>query len=96
MGKQEKDPLLESFGIIVRTRRNRAGLTIEELAWRSGLTVTYISQIENGIRNTSLEIIMKLAAALELDHPGILINEDIQEAYEDIRAPIQQRIDESK
>lgn len=96
VGKQGKDPLSESFGVIIRTKRNRAGLTIAELAWRSDLTETYISEIENGKRNISLDIIMKLAASFEHDEPGNLLIETPHEVYEAIRAPIQQRIDESK
>ena len=54
------------FGIVVRAWRNRLGISQEELAGRAGLHRTYITDIERGARNVSLESIEKLAMALEI------------------------------
>jgi two-component system response regulator len=51
---------------MVRTRRNRMGISQEELGERAGLHRTYIADIERGARNPSLESINKLAGALEV------------------------------
>jgi len=47
------------------------GLSQEELAERADLHPTYISSIERGVRNVSLENISKLALALEISVPAL-------------------------
>src|SRR2546428_7969822 len=54
-----------SFATVVRACRSRLGISQEELAGRAGLHRTYVSDIERGARNLSLESIEKLARALE-------------------------------
>ena len=54
------------FGKAVRDHRRKLKLSQEELAHRSGLHRTYLSDIERGSRNLSLESIAQLATALEL------------------------------
>jgi len=54
------------FGTAIRNRRNNLRISQEELAYRAGLHRTYISDVERGARNLSLESIDKLARALEL------------------------------
>jgi len=48
----------------VRRFRTSAGMSQEELAARAGLHRTYISSVERGQRNISLENIFALARAL--------------------------------
>lgn len=57
--------VLSSFAMAVKERRQRLGLTQEELAWRAGLHRTYITDIERAARNVSLQSVQKLATALE-------------------------------
>lgn len=52
------------FGASVKVWRRKLGLSQEQLAGRAGLHRTYISDIERGARNVSLESIEKLAEAL--------------------------------
>ena len=54
----------EKFGIRLKTLRKEKGLSQEELALKSGLNRPYISAIEKGKRNVSLEVMEKLAGAL--------------------------------
>jgi CheY-like chemotaxis protein/DNA-binding XRE family transcriptional regulator len=54
------------FGAAVRLRRNHLGISQEELAGRAGLHRTYISDVERGARNVSLESIHRLADALAI------------------------------
>jgi transcriptional regulator with XRE-family HTH domain len=49
-----------------------AGLSQEELAARSGLHRTYVSSVERGVRNVSLENIFLLARALGCDPRDLL------------------------
>jgi CheY-like chemotaxis protein/DNA-binding Xre family transcriptional regulator len=58
--------LLTKFGSIVRTQRRQAGFSQEELADRSGLHRTYVTDVERGVRNVSLDSISRLARALDL------------------------------
>ncbi len=54
------------LGTALKKRRLNLGLSQEELANRAGLHRTYITDVERGSRNPSLETIQKLARALEV------------------------------
>lgn len=54
----------KQFGGKIRNLRKGKGISQEELAFRSGLHRTYISDIERGARNVSLKNIEKIAKAL--------------------------------
>lgn len=56
----------EKFGLRIREIRNKTGLSPLELAERSNLNRSYISIIEQGKRNVSLEVMEKLAEGLEV------------------------------
>ena len=62
----------------VRRERRAAGLTQEELAHRTGLDRTYLSDIERGIRNPTVLWLQDIADALSI-HPAVLLVEE-QEA----------------
>lgn len=55
-----------SFGLRLRQLRREQGVSQEELAARAELHRTYVSSVERGERNVSLETIEKLAKALKL------------------------------
>src|SRR4051794_3860307 len=63
------------FANSVKRWRKHRGLTQEELAERADLHRTYISDVERGTRNLSLESIDKLARALDISLP-ILFSPD--------------------
>jgi CheY-like chemotaxis protein/DNA-binding XRE family transcriptional regulator len=60
----EKVDIKKLFGSSVKVYRNHLGLSQEELAERSELHRTYISDVERGARNLSLLSITRLAHAL--------------------------------
>ena len=60
-----KPDIAVRFGQAVRKLRREQKISQEELAERCGLHRTYISDIELGKRNVSLENIERIAAALE-------------------------------
>lgn len=60
------------FGCNLKRLRTSAGLSQEELAARSGLHRTYVSSVERGNRNVSLENIFALAGALKCDPRDLL------------------------
>ena len=54
------------LGVAIKTQRASLGISQEELAYRAGLHRTYVSDVERGARNPSVETIEKLARALEI------------------------------
>ena len=57
----------EKFGLKVKTLREEKGISIENLGNISNVDRNYISDIEKGKRNVSIEIIEKILTALETD-----------------------------
>ncbi|WP_072023240.1 cell morphology transcriptional regulator XreR1 [Photorhabdus australis] len=55
------------FGQRVRYIRMAAGLSQEAFADRCGLDRTYISGIERGVRNPTLEVINVIASGLQIE-----------------------------
>jgi transcriptional regulator with XRE-family HTH domain len=56
----------KSLGKVVQQRRNQLGLTQQQLADRAELHRTYISDVERGARNLSLESIYQISKGLSL------------------------------
>lgn len=63
----------QKFGIKIKQLRTEKGLSQEKLALNAGLDRTYLPSIEKGERNVSLEVINKLALALNVK-PSELID----------------------
>jgi CheY-like chemotaxis protein/DNA-binding XRE family transcriptional regulator len=66
MTEQELKETLSKFGAAVKSFRQRLGISQEELAERSGLHRTYVTDVERGARNVTMESITKLARALNV------------------------------
>lgn len=62
----------EQFGCILKNLRTAKGLTQEELAFRAGMNVTYLSDLERGRNNPSLAMMVDLARGLGV-HPSELL-----------------------
>ena len=60
-----------NFGRCLRRAREDRGYSQEKLAELAGLHRTYVSSVERGKRNVSLENIWRLADALSIG-PGVL------------------------
>lgn len=69
VGGTEKGPTARQrlLGERVRERRQKRGLTQEELAHRAGLHRTYMTHVETGRVNPALDTLARLALALECD-----------------------------
>jgi XRE family aerobic/anaerobic benzoate catabolism transcriptional regulator len=60
----DDDSILGRVGRAVRGRREHAGLTIREIAARSGLSPRFVAMVEGGLGNISLTRLERLARAL--------------------------------
>ena len=56
-----------SFGNKIRERRQALGISQEQLALRAGMTTPYLGQIERGRGNITVKLLLRLAAALDVD-----------------------------
>ena len=56
-----------AFGDRVRHYRQVLQLSQEALAYRANINRTYVTSLESGRRNPSLELMSRLATALEVD-----------------------------
>lgn len=61
-----KDPFIQDFGKRIKALRLERGLTQEKLADLAGMHFTAIGHIERASRSSTLETILKLAKALEV------------------------------
>lgn len=61
-----------AFGLVLRKHRERAALSQEALAHASDVHRTYVSLIERGIRHPTLDVVFRLAEALQMA-PSVLV-----------------------
>jgi transcriptional regulator with XRE-family HTH domain len=57
-------PLQQQFGLVLRRRREEAGLSQEALAARANLHRNYVGLLERGQRMPSILVVQQLASAL--------------------------------
>jgi transcriptional regulator with XRE-family HTH domain len=65
---------LRELGLSVRNARVNAGMTLEELAKRAGLSKSVLSQVERGSTNPTLSTLWAISNALGLDPLSLLGN----------------------
>jgi transcriptional regulator with XRE-family HTH domain len=82
--RHDEDALKLRFGAIVRTLRQRLGVSQEELAWRADLHRTYLADVERGQRNISLSSIVKVVRAL-----GVSLAEFFHAFEEYFQSPVE-------
>jgi transcriptional regulator with XRE-family HTH domain len=56
----------EIVGSNIRTCRTNAGMTLEQLAEKAGMSWPYLSEVERGRENISLDKLARLAQALNV------------------------------
>lgn len=77
-----KHPLRITLGQNIKRARNERNFSQEKLAELSGLHRTYISAIERGIRNVSIDNIQKISSALGVEPYLLLIHQTNGDHYE--------------
>jgi transcriptional regulator with XRE-family HTH domain len=82
---------LKLVGEQIRFIRKAKGLTQEVLAEKSGLSFSYVSDVERGERNISLESLEKIIVALEVSPNEIFKFKDVDvgKGFEDKRIVIE-------
>jgi transcriptional regulator with XRE-family HTH domain len=60
------------FGKRLRAKRQERGLTLEKLAEKADLAISYVASVERGERNLGLENIISLAQALNISPSELL------------------------
>jgi len=58
--------ICEQFGINLRRIRHERGFTQEELAYRVGMDVSYLSELENGRKEPCLRKMKEIAQGLDV------------------------------
>ena len=61
-----------AFGDLVRQRRKELQLTQEALGEKAGVSRNYVNELENGKYNVTLNTLVKVAQALEIDPAKLL------------------------
>lgn len=82
--KDSKDPL--RVGVAVRKRRRALSLTLAAVSARSGLSVPFLSQIENERARPSMRSLERVADALETTAVELLAASDTARTVDLVRA----------
>lgn len=64
----------DKVGQRIKELRNELGLSQEALANKAGVDRTYVTDVENGRRNVSVELLEKLIKALEVSIQAFFTN----------------------
>jgi len=67
-----KMKIQERFGVVIRRLRIEKGISQEKLALNADIDRTYISDIEKGNRNVSIEMIERLANFFQISVSELL------------------------
>lgn len=74
---------MKKMGEIISRRRKNLGLSQKQLAERAGIDRAYLSHLETGRTNPSIEVFMKVASALKLKPSRLLALCERAEVSED-------------
>lgn len=58
---------IEDVALVIRKRRDALGITQQDLAFRSGVHLRSINNLESGKGNPSLDTLLKVAEVLKLE-----------------------------
>lgn len=67
-----KSLLSKRFGAALRKHRLKAGISQEAVAELAHIHPNYVSMVERGVRNPTLDVADRLAKALKLSLPKLL------------------------
>lgn len=73
-----------ALGKRIRAQRRQNRMTQEQVAERSGISLSFLGHIERGTRKASLETLVSICNALKVS-PGVLLQDSL--LYSDADAP---------
>ena len=62
-----------SIGEYIRQQRERANISLRQLASQAGVSNPYLSQIERGLRRPSAEILQQIAKGLRISAEALYV-----------------------
>ncbi|GAA2696897.1 transcriptional regulator [Actinoplanes palleronii] len=65
--------LPQDIGTFIRDLRQTAKISLRQLADKAGVSNPYLSQIENGLRKPSAEVLQQIASALRVSTPAMYL-----------------------
>ena len=71
--RDESAAFARAVGEALRAERERQGLSQEAFGFEAELDRTYVSGVERGVRNPTVTVVAKIAAALEVDPAALLV-----------------------
>ena len=72
----------KGLGVRLRAHRTALGLTLAQVAEQAGLSLPYVSNLERGRGNPTLDALRALAAALQLPLTELLGGEEFEEGFD--------------
>lgn len=87
------EPLEEGLGQKLRLRRKVKGLSLQEVALRSGVSVGQLSHVERGLSMPSLRSLRQICAALDMPMGWLFEGADEADHGVVVRASARRRID---
>ena len=67
----------EALGQAIRERRKELNLSQEALSFKAGYHVTYVSQIERGVKSPTVRTMLIMAGALEITLSELMLRAEI-------------------
>jgi transcriptional regulator with XRE-family HTH domain len=71
--KEHREAIAAQVAIILREEREKRSLSMNALAERAGLSQQMVSYVEREMRNPSLETLLRLCGALQLQLSQVLL-----------------------
>lgn len=68
----------DKVGQRIKELRNELGISQEALANKAGVDRTYVTDVENGRRNISVELLEKLIKALDVSFQNFFTNKQFE------------------
>ena len=84
-----------AVGRRIKIVRQRSGLTQDQLAEQVGLSPKYISGIERGVENPTMDILIRLAKALEVEPYDLFLFGESEENEKGLRKGIERMVREA-
>ncbi|ROO90255.1 transcriptional regulator with XRE-family HTH domain [Actinocorallia herbida] len=75
-------PKVGSIGEYIREQRQRAKISLRQLAQQAGVSNPYLSQVERGLRKPSAEILQQIAKGLRISAEALYVQAGILEDRE--------------